>query len=307
MGQDVTQIGHAASIPSIAVIIPTFNSAGTLVASLESIRSQDVQASEVVVVDDIRTTDSTRSIAAEFGASVVVSPAGMSESRNIGVEKTVSPILLSLDSDMVIEPGLLRVIVSQFHRANLDAATVAEKAVGRGYWARARAIDKESVEATGFGRSVRVFRRSLFEAIGGYDAGLEAGEDADFHIRVVATGATVGHIAQPGILHNEGRLRLDQVARKKFRYGTTMPALEAKHSSRVLSNGFRARLVAGAFIAIGRDPIALPGFLILKLTDASAGLAGRRLARRRTAQAEGPADRIHGLGLGSDLILRRRK
>jgi len=268
---------------SVAIIIPTFNSAATLAACLDSIRLQDVPVDELVVVDDIRTTDATRRIAQERNATVIVSPAGMAESRNVGVLNTSSRVIVSLDSDMCVEPGLLRAVLGEFRTTCCDGASIAERSVGAGYWSRARAIDKMGVEASGAGRSLRVFTRDLFFAIGGYDPKLEAGEDADFHRRALALHAKISHIGYLGVLHHEGDLRLTHIARKKYRYGSSLPAFEAKYGRLALLRGLGRRILYGTLLGLRTDPLAVPGFFILKTTDAVAGIVGRLIAKQRRA------------------------
>jgi GT2 family glycosyltransferase len=199
----------------------------------------------------------------------------MAESRNVGVETTHSEYVLSFDSDMSMMPGLTAEIMSRFLNENVDALSIAEVGIGIGYWARARAIDKTAVEATGYGRSIRAFTRSLFQATGGYDPRLEAGEDADFHRRLVEHGARIGHISTPRILHDEGSLTLAAVFSKKYRYGKTLRAFESKHGGSALRAGYLRRVLAGSAACIRDDPLALPGFLVLKTADATAGFLGR--------------------------------
>jgi glycosyltransferase involved in cell wall biosynthesis len=259
----------------LAIIIPTRDSGRTIGQCLESVVSQVPRPAEVVIVDDVRTSDSTRQVAASFGATVHISPAGMAESRNIGVQITSGEYVLSLDSDMSMTPGLIAEIMSRFLIDKVDALSIAEAGIGRGYWARARAIDKTAVEATGWGRSIRAFTRSLFQATGGYDARLEAGEDADFHRRAIENGARIGHIGRPRILHDEGSLTLAAVFSKKYRYGKTLKAFETKHGRNTLSAGYLRRVLAGSVACVRDDPLALPGFIVLKTADATAGFLGR--------------------------------
>lgn len=279
-------------IADIAVVIPTFNSESTLARCLASIFAGEIHPREVVVVDDPRTSDSTRDIADTYRANVIVSPApfaqpvrdGRAQSRNIGVCATISPIVLSLDSDMSLEPGLIQSILGVFD-SNTDGATIAETAVGTGYWARGRAIDKKAVERTGYGRSLRLFTRRLFETLGGFDASLVAGEDADFHIRALDAGARLKHLESPGIIHHEGSLTLRTAARKKYRYGQTAPAFEAKHGDALLT-GYITRILVGTRVALRDDPLAVPAFFALKATESVAGLLGRSRAKLIRAPAK---------------------
>lgn len=263
----------------LTVVVPTYNSGRTIGRCLASISRQTLIAKSVVVVDDVRTSDETRAIVESYGAQLIVSPAGMSESRNMGFAATDTPFLFSVDSDMVLSPKLIDALMDAFDRG-AQALSIKEFGVGRGYWARGRVIDKAAVEATGHGVSLRAFSRSIFDRLGGYDDELEAGEDLDLHRRIVAAGITVEHISSAPIKHDEGNLRLMEVVRKKYRYGTSMPRFESKHGSGVLTHGWPSRLMSGIRIGAGRDPLAVPAFLILKFVEAGAGSCGRLLARR---------------------------
>jgi glycosyltransferase involved in cell wall biosynthesis len=234
----------------------------------------------VIVVDDVTTRDATRDIARAFGATLIVSEAGMAESRNVGIREAAGTTILSIDSDMALEPGLLRHIET-LRSAGFDGATIAERSSGEGYWARSRYIDKLAIERVGLARSLRVFARSMWEGVGGYDPQLEAGEDLDFDLRCRRTGARIVHVASPGIIHLEGRVSIWRSAKKKFGYGASLPQFEAKHGSLALADGFARRLMAGCGIAVSRDKAALPGFIALKLAEAGAGLAGRAVATAR--------------------------
>src|SRR5207245_3067616 len=117
----------------IAIVIPTYNSGRTLGRCLASIASNDVRPSETVVVDDVRTSDDTRAIAMYYDARLIISPAGMSESRNLGIRSTGTDLVLSLDSDMSIENGLLRATINCFQDRHIDAASIAEVSTGYGY------------------------------------------------------------------------------------------------------------------------------------------------------------------------------
>jgi glycosyltransferase involved in cell wall biosynthesis len=264
---------------SLAVVIPTYNSERTLEGCLDSLVRQTVPPSQVVIVDDIRTTDNTREIAQRFGVGLIVSPAGRAKSRNQGVAATDSDFLLSLDSDMRLLPSLVSESLDELAKG-AEALTIPEVAVGPGYWTRARRIDKASVELTRFGVSLRVFSRVVFNKAGGFDETLLAGEDLDFHHRVVETGAVVRHIGSSHIEHDEGALTLRSAIRKKYWYGMTLPAFESKHGTKALTDGFPQRLWTGIQLGLRRDPLAVPGFVILKGGEAIGGFSGRYAAKR---------------------------
>jgi glycosyltransferase involved in cell wall biosynthesis len=258
---------------TIAVIIPTFNSARTLSRCLESIRSQTLPPGEVMIVDDERTSDTTRQIAEAFSTRVIVSAAGMAESRNIGIETCTGPFLLSVDSDMILHPYLLRELLRCWEQG-VEAMSIRERALITNFWSRGRALDKTAVERTGHGRAIRAFTRQLFRRIGGYDASLEAGEDIDFHHRALDAGARIKHLDQVSIIHDEGFPTLLSAARKKLRYGRSLRPFEEKHGSLLLA-GMGDRLRVGVALGLRDDPAAVLAFLSLKAAEGIGALIGR--------------------------------
>jgi glycosyltransferase involved in cell wall biosynthesis len=283
-------MGGYGSIGLLSVVVPTVNSARTLARCLESVRAQEGSGVELIVVDDVRTSDATRSIALSYGARLIVSSAGMAESRNEGFRAARGSHFLSVDSDMVLPPDLQLALTRHF--SNVDALSICERAVGDGYWARARAMDKVAAEELGLARSIRAFSREVFFAVGGYDPNLEAGEDLDMHLRICASGAIVGHIHQPWIEHDEGRLTLGAAVAKKYRYGRTVGMFSAKHGLHPLIDGAARRVGQGIMMGLRSDPAAAPGFAVLKSAEWLAGLLGRflpgttlRLRERRSASS----------------------
>ena len=87
-----------ATLP-IDVIVPAYNAAPLLAASLGSIARQTRGVSEIIVVDD-GSTDDTAAVARSLGARVVSGPnRGVAEARNIGVRASRAPAIAFLDAD----------------------------------------------------------------------------------------------------------------------------------------------------------------------------------------------------------------
>lgn len=87
--------------PVFSFIMPSYNSEKTIGAALCSIRSQKFDQSliEVLVIDG-GSEDSTRDIAAEYGASVIDNPQRLPEyAKRIGFEKAHGEYLVKMDTD----------------------------------------------------------------------------------------------------------------------------------------------------------------------------------------------------------------
>jgi len=95
---------------SICVIITTFNSEKFISSAIESVISQNIAPAEIVVVDN-GSSDSTRSKVEDFGLPFFTQTKGrVGESRNFGLEKTISPFVKFLDADDLLKPKALEVL-----------------------------------------------------------------------------------------------------------------------------------------------------------------------------------------------------
>ena len=95
--------------PSVTVVIPCFNAAPFLRATLESALNQSHAPCEVLVIDD-GSTDQSAAIAASYGPPVrVISQANQGESvaRNRGIEEARGSWIAFLDSDDLWMPEKL--------------------------------------------------------------------------------------------------------------------------------------------------------------------------------------------------------
>jgi len=91
----------AETLPTIGIVIPAYNAERWLGQALESVLSQSVQPSDIVVIDD-GSTDETAAVAERFGDSVrVVSQAnaGIGAARNHGVALVKGELVGFLDAD----------------------------------------------------------------------------------------------------------------------------------------------------------------------------------------------------------------
>src|SRR5690348_12724766 len=103
-------------MPPISVIIPTYNHARFLAAAIDSALSQTLKPTEVIVVDD-GSTDETSSVLEAFGDKVRVirqKNHGVAGARNRGAEMAAGEYLAFLDADDVWLPRKLEMQVSRF-------------------------------------------------------------------------------------------------------------------------------------------------------------------------------------------------
>jgi len=94
---------------SVSVVIPTYNYGQFIKAAISSVLDQTRSPSEVIVVDD-GSTDETTAVVAAFGKAVRYmrqDNAGVSAARNLGVRESTSQMIAFLDADDTLEPSTL--------------------------------------------------------------------------------------------------------------------------------------------------------------------------------------------------------
>lgn len=183
--------------PRVSIIIPSYNAANFLGATLESCRVQTWPGVEIIVVDD-GSQDGTVAVARSFPEVVCITQAnqGTSAARNAGIAVARGDFLVFLDHDDLLLPDAVRTGVAMF-RDHPEASFV----VGA-----AQLIDAEgglcARQPTGLvpegpvtytqalypylrtPPALAMFRADLVRHLGGFDAELRCyGEDYDFYLR----------------------------------------------------------------------------------------------------------------------------
>ncbi|UOQ97069.1 glycosyltransferase family 2 protein [Hymenobacter sp. 5317J-9] len=109
------------STPYFSVIIPTYNRAGFIGATLDSVLAQDLAEFEVLVVDDGSTDHTAAVVQAYTDPRLHYLPKANAErgaARNYGVARAQGEYVLFLDSDDLLHPNHLSTL-----RAGIQAAT----------------------------------------------------------------------------------------------------------------------------------------------------------------------------------------
>jgi glycosyltransferase involved in cell wall biosynthesis len=251
-----------------SVVVTTRNSARTIRAVLESAVRQTMPA-EIIVVDNF-STDSTREIAHACGAKVITAGDERSRQRNEGANMSTGNWLLFVDADMIMSSDLVRSCISQCENKGAEAAIIPQLAEGYGFFAKARAYEKETYLNDEYIEAPRFFSRALFFKIGGYDPDLIAGEDWDIAARIKEQRAVIAR-SEGQLIHLDGYIRPSEVFRKMQYYSPSLLRYRAKHPE--LASRQMSPLRAAWWRQSGRlmrRPDLFAGIIVLK----SAELAG---------------------------------
>jgi GT2 family glycosyltransferase len=194
-----------AGLPSLAVVVPAYNAEATLAQVLDALRSEPGIA-ELLVVDPA-STDGTAGLARKTGVRVLALPArtGPAGARNAGVEATTAEIVLFVDSDCVIAPGVAARVREAFARdpglvglsGSYDANPPHRGAASLYMNLRHHHTHQHARrETTTFWGGLGAVRRAAFQRAGGFDS-------ARFPWPMIEDIELGGRLAR------EGRLRLD--------------------------------------------------------------------------------------------------
>ena len=173
----------------LTIIIPAFNEEAYLPSTLDSIqtaaahlRSHSDAEIDTVVVDN-NSEDGTAAVAQSRGATVVHEPVqGIARARNTGAYHADGDVLVFVDADVGLPPTLL----AEVHTTMSDPTCVGG-AVDVEYRPKRRFIRfylqawRVLSHLTGMAQGATQFcRKSVFDAIGGYNEQVWIGEDVDF-------------------------------------------------------------------------------------------------------------------------------
>jgi glycosyltransferase involved in cell wall biosynthesis len=243
----------------VSIIVTTRNSASTLSMCLKSIFVQTYQNIEVIVVDNY-SNDSTRAIAEAYGAKILLQGPERSVQRNIGAKNACGESLFFVDSDMELTPSVVEECVKILSKG-YDAIIVPEVTVGRGFWAKVRALERSAYVGDMLFECSRFFKKDVFERLHGYDETLTGSEDFDLQSNVEEAGYRIGRTASP-ILHHEETLRISSHLRKKLYYSRSFKRYEQKHPEKA-KRQLGLRRISTYWKVLAKNPVQ--GFFVLFL------------------------------------------
>lgn len=199
--------------PSVSVIIPCFNARRTLAETVQSVLSQTWRDFEILVIDD-GSTDESAEIIRSFGNAVQAEfgpNRGASAARNRGTELARGTFIQYLDSDDLLTPDALERRVAALETSDADVAYSDWQRFEMGPDGTrhdgniiARNMDDldgdpEIACATQFWAppAALLYRRTIVEAIGGWNERLSVIQDARFLFDAAYRGARFVRV--PGV------------------------------------------------------------------------------------------------------------
>lgn len=183
-------------MPSVSVIIPTYNRRDFVREAIASVLAQTYQDFELIVIDD-GSTDGTAEVVREFPCAhyLFQENRGVSAARNAGVALSRGALVAFLDSDDLWQPRKLATQVA-FFAAQPDAQICQTEEVWLRNGVRVNPRNKHrkpsgdifavSLPLCLVSPSAVMMRRELFDQMSGFDEELPACEDYDLWLRISA-------------------------------------------------------------------------------------------------------------------------
>lgn len=232
----------------VSVIIPCYNQAQYLPKSVESVLAQTFRDFEIIIVDD-GSPDNTVQVAEELIAKhtdarirlIRKANGGIASARNFGISASKGHYLLPLDADDQLMPNFLEKALEQMSLNDGIAIAFTDiqhfGARTDVYRSGPYSLDVELVDNRI--PSCSLFKKEMFEALGGYDESFRSYEDWDFWIRALAAGWKASHIPEPLFCYrkrqesDEGLLAYGNRNRKSL-----LEMLRSKHSALYQKHAF---------------------------------------------------------------------
>ena len=221
------------SIMRLSVIIIVRNGEKFMPDALDSLVHQSVKPDEVIIVD-AESTDLTQTIVRDYAKKydvikLYVEPGTRGEGRNYGVKVSTGDIVAFMDVDAIAN-GLW---VEEMKRAMEDADVVAGREVRLGYTGftslkRVGMLHK-GVDIT-YPSVNLAYKRSVFNAIGGFDPWFKEAEEVDLNFRAVDAGYKLVY-NEKAIVYHRARETFTGFFKQSFWYGFGRKELTIRHGT----------------------------------------------------------------------------
>jgi peptidoglycan/xylan/chitin deacetylase (PgdA/CDA1 family)/glycosyltransferase involved in cell wall biosynthesis/SAM-dependent methyltransferase len=247
------------SRPRVAVIITCYDLGRTLDEAVQSVEAQTLPPAEFVIVDDGSTDVYTRQVLARLerhGHHVIRIPnGGVSGARNHGIRLTTAPYIALLDADDLFAPTYLeRAAAMLDENAALGFVSCGMRCFGAAdeVWVPPPPNLIESL-TRGVVPVSSMFRRAMWEAVGGFDEQLPAHEEVDFWTTVLEHGFEGVVLPEP-LLHY--RIRSGSMYQAAIRRDTHVALMERffrKHAATLDADPERVLLAKERFLQEQRE------------------------------------------------------
>lgn len=233
--------------PTVTVILPAFNVAKHLAASLTGLMDQEVDATIDVVLVDNGSTDGTRDIAASTpGVRVLDQPVrGSYAARNMGIRNSIGEFVVFLDPDCKPRRGWLSAAVDTLRDSSVQIVMGKRIYGGSELLQLLSVYEDEKIQwilRRGASRNVYGYtnnmavRRSIFDQFGLFPECMRGGDTLFVQRVVSALGPTVVRYSGTMAVEHLELTQLRDYYNKRSIYGESNARVSAESSFLPLAN-----------------------------------------------------------------------
>lgn len=224
---------------TVGIIFACYNNEEIAPVCLQSCLQQDYENIKVIVADDgsrDKTCEALRQAAAEDTRFTLLElPHGERGVARAAATKTAieqdADFIYIIDSDMILEPGLVKSCVQYFdNNPSVGGLVIPEKpfSTHRNFMSRVKVFERKIMNNAGedLGKNsieaARFWRLSEYQSSGGIHAGQIAFEETQPTIRYLENGGILKRATFTGVRHDEKRVTLPNLLAKKRYYFSVM-------------------------------------------------------------------------------------
>ncbi len=216
------------AIPYVSIVIPAFNAASTIADTLEACGNQDYpkEKLEIIVVDD-GSLDDIKGAAGNFGAKYIrQEKAGPASARNNGWKNSKGIAICFTDADCVPEKDWVSKLTAYCSVGNIGAVAGSYGISNSPYlldkFIHYEIRDRHSRMPEyihSFGTYNVMIKRSVLEAVGGFDPGYchASGEDTDLSYKIIKAGYKI-YFAKDALVSHKNISRFWKYLAGQFRH-----------------------------------------------------------------------------------------
>ncbi|MBA3879979.1 MAG: polysaccharide deacetylase [Sphingobium sp.] len=220
--------------PPVSVIIPAFNEARVIEASVRRVLASDYPDLQVIVVDDGSTDGTSDIVTAAFGDEPQVTlltlrNGGKAAALNRALTLATAEIVIALDADTQFEPGTIDRLARWFADPKIGAVAGNAKVGNRvnlvTRWQAVEYVTAQNLERRALSRfdaitvvpgAVGAWRRAALDSVGGYPVDTLA-EDQDLTIAIQRAGWQVTYDTE-AVAWTEAPQSFRALAKQRYRW-----------------------------------------------------------------------------------------
>jgi glycosyltransferase involved in cell wall biosynthesis len=191
--------------PTVTIVIPCYKQAHLLPEAVESVLAQTFTDWECVIIDD-GSPDETAEVADEYAQQhpdrirvIHKVNAGLANARNSAIRTARGRYILPLDADDRLAPDMLAKTVAVLERdprVSIVYTDMQHFGVKNDHW-RCGQVTLAGQMQINFLAYSSLYRRGIWDAVGGYNGNIDAYADWDFWIGAFERGYRAAYIAEP--------------------------------------------------------------------------------------------------------------